>query len=245
MKRLLILGILASAVTLTTVAPAYAGWAIKDADGTETLISKGRMKGEWETGIMILNADGETMTMVDTEKNVFATGNIDELCAQIKTMVDKMMADIPAEQRAMMEQMMSKQETPEVTIVEKGSGGKVSGFDTKHYAVHANGEPYEEVWLADDAALVSECKPVMLMLAKFSQCMASVNPMAGSSPEASPEYAKLYDMGMVVQANSVGGKKEGSKQIESVEKRDVPEDTFAVPKGCKEVSFTEMFGMRQ
>jgi len=79
-----------------------------------------------------------------------------------------------------------------------------------------------------------------------SENSASVNPMAGSSnPEASPDYAKLYDMGMVVQARSAGAKADAATQITSVEKRDVPESTFEVPKDCKEVSFADMFGMNQ
>jgi hypothetical protein len=242
MRRLSILGILALAVTIA--APAHAGWVIKDADGSEAFISNGRMKGEWENGIMILNAEGETMTMVDTQKKVYAVGNIDEICTQMKNMVEEMMSGLPPEQRDMVQQMMAKKQTPEVTFVDKGPGGKVSGFDTKHYEVHADGELYEEVWLADDKALVTECKPVMLMLSKFGQCMASVNPMAGAnSPEASPEYAKLYDMGMVVQAHSAG--ESNTPQITSVEKFDVPESTFDIPKDCKQVSFMDMFGMNQ
>jgi len=233
------------ALVLATAGAAQAGWALIEADGSESLISKGRMRGSWDTGISILDANSSKIVIIDDMRRIYASGTIDELCDQIKSTVEAMMGDMPAEQKEMVQRMMGHDKAPEVKIVEKGAGEKISGFGTKRYDVLADGELYEQVWIVDDAALVAECKPVMMMLARFSQCMASANPMGGTSdPEATPEYAKLFELGVMIRTVSAGELEEGIAPEEAtIEKRDVPESAFKVPDGYRAVSFAEAFGM--
>lgn len=224
---------------------AQAGWVLVEADGSESLISKGRMSGSWDTGTAILDAGNSKIVIIDEMRRIYASGTVDELCDQITSSVEGMMGDMPEEQKEMIKRMMASEKAPVVTIVEKGDGEKISGFATKRYDILANGELYEQLWLADDAALVAECKPVMMMLARFSQCMASANPMGGASdPEATPEYAGIFELGVIVRSVSAGELEEGIAPEEAtIEKRDVPESAFKVPDGYRAVSFADVFGM--
>jgi hypothetical protein len=233
------------ALVLVATGAAQAGWVVVEADGTESFISKGRMRGSWDTGISILDANTSTITMFDDMRRIYATGTVDELCTEIKNFMESMMSDMPPEQREMVQRMMGHDKAPEVKIVDKGAGEKISGFDTKRYDVLADGELYEQLWIADDGDLVAECKPVMVMLARFSQCMASANPMGGASdPEATPEYAGILEMGVIVRSVSAGELEEGIAPEEmSIQKRDVPESTFKGPDGYRAVSFAEAMGM--
>jgi hypothetical protein len=233
------------ALLLVVPCVVHAGWAVTEPDGSESLISKGRMRASWDNGASILDANSSTVVMIDDMNRTYASGTVDELCAQIKSSVESMMGDMPAEQKAMVQRMMGHGKTPEVKIVDKGAGEKIGGFATKRYDVVADGKLYQQLWITDNKDLVAECKPVMLLMARFSQCLASVNPMGGTSdPEATPEYAKIFERGVVVRSVDAGEQEEGGEPEEmTIEKRDVPESAFKVPDGYRAVSFAEVFGM--
>lgn len=230
---------------LAATGTAQAGWVLIEADGSEALISKGRMRGSWDIGTSIFDANSSKIVIIDDMRRTYASGTVDELCAQIKSSVESMMGDMPAEQKEMVQQMMGHENAPEVEIVDKGAGERISGFATKCYDVLANGELYEQLWIADDGELVAECQPVMMMLARFSQCMASANPMAGASdPEATPEYAGIFELGVIVRSVGAGELEEGIAPEETtIEKRDVPDSTFKVPDGYRAVSFADVLGL--
>lgn len=245
MKLMFRVAIAVIALVLATTGAAHAGWVHIDADGSESLISKGRMSGSWDIGTSILDANTSKIVIIDDMRRTYASGTIDELCAQIKSSVESMMGDMPAEQKEMVQRMMGHENAPEVKIVAKGDGEKISGFATKRYDVLANGELYEQLWIANDDELVAECKPVMLLLARFSQCMASANPMGGASdPEATPEYAGIVELGVIVRSVGAGELEEGIAPEEAtIERRDVPESAFKVPDGYRAVSFASVFGL--
>jgi len=247
-KRVPIVVSVAAAIVVTTVLAAHAGWALKSNDGEDTVISKGKMKSSWENGAVIFIADEDKIYVVDDGRKMIASGTVDEFCIEMKQGIEKMMEQIPAEQREAMKQMMGGGEPPKVEIVEKGKGERVSGFDTKRYDVMADGELYEEVWIAQDKALVKECMPVMKMVGRFISCMGAIASMgAPTPPEASQEYLKLFDLGMMVK--SVGHSDEkvsgASLDFAEIEKKDVPDGDFALPAGYKEVSFATVWGMGQ
>lgn len=245
MKQLFVVIGAVVALALAAAGAAQAGWVVTEADGGESLISKGRMRGSWDTGTTILDANSSKIVVIDDVRRIYASGTVDELCAQIKSSVETMMGDMPPEQKEMVQKMMGREKAPAVTIVDKGDGEKVGGFATKRYDVLADGELYEQLWVANDAALVAECKPVMIMLARFSQCIASVNPMGGASdPEATPAYAGIFELGVIVRSLGAGESEEGITPEETtIQKRDVPESTFKVPDGYRAVSFADVLGL--
>jgi hypothetical protein len=153
-----------------------------------------------------------------------------------------MMAQIPAEQREMMEKMMGGVDA-EVEVVDKGAGEKISGFETTRFEVMAGGELYEEVWLSNDKALVEECQGIMKMLGKFMSCMSGISAMGGApSPESTPEYPKLFEAGMIVKSVEHG---DNGEEVNSsmIEPRDVPASVFALPGDYKAVPLSAMWGM--
>ena len=233
-------------LVLAAAGAAHAGWVLVDADGNESLISKGRMRGSWDGGASILDAGSSKIVIIDDMRRTYASGTVDELCDQITSSVEAMMGDMPEEQKEMVKRMMGNNKAPVVTIVKKGDGEKIGGMATRRYDVLADGELYEQLWIADEAALVDECKPVMLLMARFMRCMASANPMGGvSDPEATPEYAGIFEMGVVVRSVRAGELEEGIAPEEAtIEKRDVPESAFKVPEGYSAISFADVFGMQ-
>ncbi|MDH3216564.1 MAG: DUF4412 domain-containing protein, partial [Candidatus Krumholzibacteria bacterium] len=154
------------------------------------------------------------------------------------------MKNIPAEQREMMKQMMGSDKAAEVKIVKKGAGDKVSGFKTTRYEVMADGELYEELWLADDKDLMKDCKALLKMMAKFSSCMEGISSMGAPSPKASVEYMKIFEQGMIVKSVEHSESPMGNHaDVTEIAKKDVPDSAFDLPEGYKAAPLGAMWGM--
>jgi len=236
---------LAIAVIVVAASGAHAGWVLSEEDGQETVISKGKMKSIWENGAVIFDGEANTVHFIDDSRKMIASGTVDEICDGINEMVESMLESVPAEQREMMKKMMGDGKMPTVEIVEKGDGEKIAGFATKRYNVMADGELYEELWLANDKALMADCEAVMKMLGEFTSCTESISSM-GSAPsaEASPEYTKIFGMGMIVKSVGHHEDETGNPDgISEIAKKDIPDATFELPNGYKAASFAEIFGM--
>jgi len=226
---------------------ADAGWLITSANGDETLISKGKLKSNWDNGSMIIDAAKNEIFFIDDDRKMIASGNADEICDEMKQSMESMMASMPEEQREMMKKMMGGGKEVKVEVVKKGSGGNVSGFETTRYEVMADGKLYEEIWISENKELLKDCAEVMKMMGKFASCMHSAIPMGSAPvPEASPEYAKIYEMGMMVKSVSHSEDKSShDNDFTSITKKDLSDDIFALPDGYKKVSFQALWGMEQ
>ncbi len=228
-----------TAGVLSGPSPALAGWVMTETSGDETLVSQGKMKSVWDNGYMILDAQTQKIHFIDDERKVQAAGTVDEVCASLTQMIDSLMAGIPDDQKEMMKQMMGGTGTrPEV--VEKGSGGKVAGFETTRYEVLVDGEVYEEIWLAKDESLKKECQSLMEMLGRLTSCIAKVNFMADIPiPESSPDYLALFKKGVIVKSVEHGDEGVNTTLLSP---RDVPASTFSIPSDYETVPFSSIWG---
>lgn len=246
-----------------SASPALAGWKAVDKEGNITLFSDGKFKHvSPEDGmISIFDSAKGVITMVSEHERVYASGKPEDFCKGMKEMMDAAkeqmdaaMANIPPEQRAMMEEMMKQSmpaesagpvAKPSVSIQKAGSGGKVAGWDTDKYKVMVDGNLYEEVWLVSDSTLKKDIEKVdFSIFQKFSSCTEDQYGR-GQDPEDTPEYMELMKEGFQVKTVSHGDVEHHSSDTVSLEKRDIPESEFKVPAGYRKVSITEIFSMEQ
>ena len=69
-------------------------------------------------------------------------------------------------------------------------------------------------------------------------------PSPSCLPPPTPEYAGIFELGVIVRSVTAGELEEGIAPEEAtIEKRDVPESTFEVPDGYRAVSFADVFGL--
>ena len=232
--------ILLAAFMLFAVSVASAGWVLTETNGDETVISRGKMKSSWENGRVLFDSDTQTIHFIDERRKIMAEGTVDELCEGITAMMESMMEGIPEEQREMMKQMMNKADG-ETSVVKKGPGGKIAGFETTRYEISQGGKPYETLWITDDDALRKEFKTLMPMIMKFSSCTSAASGMGAASPESSPAYIELFESGMIVKSIEHGGEGEaGSTSI--ISPRDVPASAFEVPSDFETVPLSTIWG---
>ena len=233
---------MAIAVLLGAVVTAEAGWMMQEKEGDQTLISKGRLKSSADNISWILDGPGNKVYFIDGNEKTYAVGTVEDYCGATAALVEQTMKNLPAEQRKSLEQMMKKDNEEvrhTVTVVGAGDGGSVAGLKTLKYKVEVDGELYEEIWLATDGDLLNEFKSLKPLLRKFSACASTFG--TEFTPENAPEYLELMERGVEVKSIAyTDGSPEPVTDVVKLEKKDLPEAEFSVPRDYRQITFGEM-----
>ncbi|WP_027366434.1 DUF4412 domain-containing protein [Desulfocurvibacter africanus] len=233
-RSMLYLSILAMTASLACASIAQAGFIQSEDDGSTLYVQNGKLRGETsEEGDMwsVIDMTKGTIMMVNPEEKTYYEGTIDEYCAGMRTMMDAMSQFMGG----LMPQPSQKK--IKVEVVKVGPGGKIAGYDTTRYKVLADGVLREELWLANDKALMKELGNPQSM-AKFSQCMAMETDF-----EASSEYQGLMKAGWPLKTVTYpGNEAETDSEVVSIDKADIPASKFAAPKGYSKTPMSDMFG---
>ncbi|EMG36112.1 Protein of unknown function (DUF4412) [Desulfocurvibacter africanus PCS] len=233
-RSMLCLGILAMTVSLACASIAQAGFIQTEDDGSALYVQNGKLRGETsEEGDMwsVIDMTKGTIMMVNPDEKTYYEGTIDEYCAGMRTMMDAMsqfMGGLMPE---------PEQKKIKVEVVKAGPGGMIAGYDTTLYKVLVDGVLREELWMANDKALMKEVGDTQAM-AKFSQCVAMETEF-----EASAEYQGLMKAGWPLKTvTHSGSEPETDSEVVSIEKADIPASKFAAPTGYSKTPMTDMFG---
>ena len=235
--------------------PVHAGWVEVNSDGEKNMFSGGLFKNftQGEDGWSLMDMNNGTLTIVSNKRKTYTTGTMKEFCATMSGVQNQMMAGMEQamqgmtpEQRKMMEQMTgrgAKRPNPKVSIAKAGSGGVIAGFKTTKYTVSVDGRPSKEVWLTSHAALMKDLKPYLskiLKMSDMSSCgMEGAGMMGGEfNVENSDEYNKLMHKGYPLREKDILMGQ--VREVTSMKRKSIPASEFAVPKGYKKMSFSEM-----
>ncbi len=256
MRRFLLLvavmiGILSSA--------AYAGVVVSYQDGSVAMAEKGKIKqsGGSDGGGVIIDVNREELILMNDDDRTYIQATLKEYCDTIKATMEKMLQDLPPEQRRMMEQMGggNRMGRPVKIRVEKaGSGGKIAGYKTVKYKVYENGRLYEEIWMAKGTPMEKEMKS-MRKIERFTQKMKDCAATPGMPREVSPyetskEYQAIFDKGWVMRRIThmvpmmPGQKSTEEEEVSRIEVRRIPASEFRPPKSYRRVSVSQMYMMQ-
>ena len=231
-KRLtLTLGLVLAVLVAFPAPNAFAGFIQTEADGTKLYVQGGKLRSDSEEAgdlWTVIDMNKGTLMMVNPEEKSYTEGTLDEYCAGMRTMMDAM--------SQFMGGLLPKPavKKPKVEVVKVGSGGKIAGYETTRYKVMVDGALREEVWLANDKALLKELGNPQTM-AKFSQCADM-----GDSYESAPEYQAIDKAGWPLKSVShADGKTETDTEVVRIEKADIPAAKFAAPKGYTRVPLAD------
>jgi hypothetical protein len=130
---------------------------------------------------------------------------------------------------------------PPVSITPAGAQEKIAGYDTQKYEVRVNGDLFEELWIAPlDISADVDPERLNAQLLKNSAAMQGKSADAYNALYRDAEYRRLTDKAMVLKTvtHHVAGSFE--RTATSVEKRDVPASTFAVPDTYRKVRLSDL-----
>lgn len=219
-----------------------AGWVMEESNGDRALFSDGRMKGYFENEGVILNGKTQVLVLINAAEKTYVQGTVDEICNELKTLQEKILAMMTPEMRKMIEQNDNSANSPmDVTVRKKGSGGTIAGFETDRYEVLVDGELYEEIWITSVSSLTKELRPLLKTMEKFDQC---VDAMTGdTSPELSPEYLDIVSKGVVLKSVRYEmGMPENETDVVRMEEQTIPDEEFQIPEGYQKITYSELMG---
>lgn len=229
-------------VLLNCVSTANAGWIMVEKEGDISIIAKGKLKSSAEGVTWILDGPGNKMIFIDSNLESYAVGTVEDYCEATTSIVAEAMKGLNAEQRKVLEEMIKKNQSAsghEVSVSDAGDGGLVAGLKTLKYSIQVDGELYKDIWLATDAGLLREFKPLIPLLQKFSSCANTIG--TEFMPENTSEYLRLMERGVEVKSVIyTTGSPEPVTEMIKMKKRNLPETEFTIPPAYRPMSFGQM-----
>lgn len=245
---------------LLLVSQAFAGWVIEEVSGypeeeetRETIyFQKNRIKIVDSEQIMIFDLEKGMLYFLNPDREIYWSGTPEEfqeaMKEAMKLAMEKMLEEMAPEQREAYEQFMegmeeeTKEATPEkkikVEVKKTSEKATVAGYSTQKYQVWVDGELKEELWISTEIDLKDE-----IDLKKFAQFIEALSGAGEEeSYESSPEYMGLMKQGYPLRSiDYTFGEKGAVREATKVEKRQIPDSEFEVPKSYRKVSIGEMW----
>ena len=238
-KRIQILTLL---ILLGSLSTAVAGWIMVEKEGDISIISKGKLKSSAEGVTWILDGPRNKMIFIDSDQQSYAAGTVEDYCDATTAIIHEAMKGLNAEQRQVIEEMMNKNQGNsghKVSVSDASEGGMVAGLETLKFRIRVDGELYKDIWLATDAALLREYKPLLPLLQKFSSCANTFG--TEFIPENTPEYLRLMERGVEIKSVIYTTlHPEPVTEMIKMEKKNLPETDFSIPSTYRPMSFDKM-----
>lgn len=199
---------------------------------------KGVTKETGET--FIVRLDKELLITIDPKEKTYseitfaemesmmkkASGQMDAKMAEMQ----KKLADMPEEQRKMVEQMMAgkmpgRPKDAKVEVEKTGDKKTISGYACTKYAVTQDGKEAMTLWVTKD---VKGFASMRKDLEEFSKRMMAMNPMGGKG--LGEGYKKID--GFPIRTEMSGA---FTSTVTKIEEKSTPASAFEVPAGYKKV----------
>jgi hypothetical protein len=187
---------------------------------------------------IIIRGDKEIMYTVNEKENTYSEMTFKEFEAQMTQMNEQMkkmkeqMKDMPAEQRKMLEGMMSgMMNEKEYAIKKTSEKKKVIGYNCEKILVYEDNKPVGEFWITKDIGSMKEyAKNWVNLMDKMVQA-----PMAKM-------YRKIAELDGFAMESKFGDMRTTTTKLE---KRSISASEFEVPAGYKKVEMEKMNMMEE
>ena len=203
--------------------------------------------------VVIFDAGKQVMWMINPADKTYREmdkAQVEAMGQQMSKAMEQMqaqMANMPPEQRKMMEDMMkgkmgmmgAAQAKPTISLKELGSE-KVGAYNTTHYEMLVNGERSQEIWAApfDQAKMTASDIKTFQDMAKFFESITR-NVPTGSYSFNNMDQLKGFPVKSVQYS---GGKPSHEWNMVSVEQKSIDGSQFALPAGFKKAEMPGMGG---
>jgi Domain of unknown function (DUF4412) len=180
---------------------------------------------------------------VDTRKHTFRKYDKNAMAAQQNEMSERMqtaMQNMPADKRAMFEQRMKtmQQETHDYELMDSGRSEHVGAYSCKIWQAVRDSKPITEYCVVPKGSLTGGDE-LVTATHKASSIAADVVSAAPQIARAISPMYKMYgklDGFPVMTRHLSGGQAQDETVVTSIEKKSLPADQFAIPKGFTEVA---------
>jgi hypothetical protein len=178
----------------------------------------------------------------------YAEGSPEDYCNAMKSMMNEMNMQMPADQKKMMEDMIAQEKAkpaPKVSV-QKSGGENIAGYSTTKYSISVDGELFEEKWISSDASLndlirIRIMNKTVDMTMKIAGCTVPDEVFLRNSPEFSEAYKNVERSGIELKSlNYEYSDGESGSDVVSLQKEDISSNEFEVPGDYSQISFNEL-----
>jgi hypothetical protein len=227
------------------------GWVMEESNNSVTLIGEGWIKslpGDMDEIPMtsLYNPGSGIIIMINENDLTYAEGSPEDYCNAMKSMMNEMNMQMPADQKKMMEDMIAQEKAkpaPKVSV-QKSGGENIAGYSTTKYSISVDGELFEEKWISSDASLndlIRIMNKTVDMTMKIAGCTVPDEVFLRNSPEFSEAYKNVERSGIELKSlNYEYSDGESGTDVVSLQKEDISSNEFEVPGDYSQISFNEL-----
>lgn len=259
----------ATLLGLLTAAPvtARAGWvsdwtntAVKpngDPLDTQTVtmaIANGRIRMQQPNVVTLIDYNTGRFSMINPNKHTYWTGTIDEYVQNVgqnrANQMKKQLGTDKIKNRKLEQATGGTYKPPEVdvsklpplSITKTDVTERIAGYDAVKYEVRANGELFQEFWLAPSLNVSSDLDPnrYFTIQQKMSSGMTGKSAPYFTALYRDPEYRKLLDSGFVLKVINHHMAGQFQRVATTIRQADVPATDFEVPAGYRRVNLGDV-----
>jgi hypothetical protein len=240
--------------TWTTTAVKQNGDRLDPQDSSMT-ISAGRVRLEQPEVVTVIDYKADRYTLMNPVKRYFWTGTIDEYQREMgRTRAVRMreqFAELKGKQAPLNEEYkvppVDPAKLPPLSIGKTGLTEKIAGYDTEKYEIKADGELFQEIWVAPAMDVSGDLDPNRYFAVQRKMSAAMMGKSAGqyNALYLNDEYRKLIEKAFVLKSitHHLGGSFERSAT--AVSQAEVPATQFEVPDTYRKVRLADVLGQPQ
>lgn len=228
--------------------PARAGLVITEGQGeslAQTYIQANKLRYDNSGQVTIFDLNQGTMILLQPARKLYWAGTPEDFARQVKSAVDAQLdaelKALPEEERQVLKDDARRPalEAPAKVVVKVERGAQVetlAGHPARKHQVFVEGQLIEEVWIAEDLDLTKELDPD-----KYAGLLLQTRSDDYSDWEFDPQVRALRTRGLEMKSvrMAVTGPEE-SAVVQKVEKKQLPDSTFAVPPGYKKATMAQI-----
>jgi hypothetical protein len=249
---------LAAALLASLPAAARAGWIVEwqntsvkstgermDTQPATMYLSGGHVRFEQPHTTSVIDYDKGRLTILNTDRQYFWSGSVDEYVNEMtknraKALRERIGKDTDSK-FAMPK--VNLDHLPAISIKKTGEKKTVAGYETWKYEISSNGEPFQEIWIAENLDLSKDLDPKKFLDYQRKVSRAMLGQAAGryNALYRSEDYAKLLEKGYALETNvhHIAGGYE--RKATALRQADVPASKFDVPDDYRRVRLSDVF----
>jgi Domain of unknown function (DUF4412) len=244
--------------------PVHAGWvtmwtntAVKqngdrmDPQNASMTISSGRVRLVQPEVVTLIDYNADRFTLINPTKQYFWTGTIDQYQREMgRARALKMREQFGEIGKGKAAPQTGEYKVPKIdpaklpplSINKTGLTEKIAGYDTEKYEIKADGELFQEIWVAPTMDVSGDLDPNRYFAVQRKMTAAMIGKSAGqyNALYLNDEYRKLIEKAFVLKivTHHMGGSFE--RFATSVSEAEVPTSQFEVPEAYRKVRLSDV-----
>lgn len=218
------------------------------------VISDGRVRLEQPDVVTLIDYNGKRFALANTGLQVFWSGTIDEYVLTVaQSRSTSMLAKLgglekknrkvrDAEAKPYALPTVDPTKLPQISIAKTEVTEKIAGYDTVKYEFRANGELFQEVWVAPALDVSRDLDPErsFTLQRQLNSAMAGKSAGQYNALYANDEYHKLSEKGFILKVVNHHGAGTFERSATSMRQADVPANLFEVPATYRRVQLADV-----